>query len=51
MLIVRAMHRSISLGRERGIRINGIAPCPTRTAFMDVTAEALGESDIGVMAE
>lgn len=43
MLIVWAMHRSISLAQERGIRINCIAPCPTSTAFMDPTMEALGE--------
>jgi len=43
MLIVWAMHRSISLAEERGIRINCIGPCPTRTAFMDDAIAALGE--------
>jgi NAD(P)-dependent dehydrogenase (short-subunit alcohol dehydrogenase family) len=35
MLFVRAQHRSVSLGRTRGIRINCTGPCPTRTPFMD----------------
>jgi NAD(P)-dependent dehydrogenase (short-subunit alcohol dehydrogenase family) len=41
MLIVWSMFHAIELG-ERRIRINCIAPCPTSTAFMDVTQEALG---------
>ena len=43
MLIVYAMHRCITLGNERRIRINCTAPCPTRTAFMTPTVAALGE--------
>jgi len=43
MLIVWALHRSISLAEERRIRINCIAPCPTRTAFMDDAIASLGE--------
>jgi NAD(P)-dependent dehydrogenase (short-subunit alcohol dehydrogenase family) len=35
MLITWALHRSVSLGRERHIRINCTAPGPTTTAFMD----------------
>jgi NAD(P)-dependent dehydrogenase (short-subunit alcohol dehydrogenase family) len=35
MLITWAMHRSVSLGRERHIRINCTGPGPTNTAFMD----------------
>jgi NAD(P)-dependent dehydrogenase (short-subunit alcohol dehydrogenase family) len=42
MLIVWAMHHCIALGSERRIRINCIGPCPTSTAFMDVTIEAMG---------
>jgi NAD(P)-dependent dehydrogenase (short-subunit alcohol dehydrogenase family) len=42
MLIVWAMHRCVALGRERGIRINCIAPCPTDTAFIDDAVGALG---------
>jgi NAD(P)-dependent dehydrogenase (short-subunit alcohol dehydrogenase family) len=43
MLIVWAMNRCIALGRERRIRINCIAPCPTSTAFMDVILPAVGK--------
>ena len=43
MLIVYAMHRCVSLGNERRIRINCTAPCPTRTAFMTPTIAAMGE--------
>lgn len=35
MLTVYVQHRAITLGRERGIRINCTWPCPTGTAFMD----------------
>jgi NAD(P)-dependent dehydrogenase (short-subunit alcohol dehydrogenase family) len=42
MLIVWVQHRSITLGKERGIRINCTGPCPTRTPFMDETVKALG---------
>lgn len=35
MLFVWAQHRAASLGTARGIRINCIGPCPTRTPFMD----------------
>lgn len=42
MLIVWAMHAAIELGK-RHIRINCTAPCPTDTAFMGPTVEALGE--------
>lgn len=43
MLIVWAQHRAISLGQERGIRMNCIAPCPTSTAFMEQTVPAVGQ--------
>ena len=43
MLIVWALHGSINLGQERGIRVNCTAPCPTSTAFMDVTIPAVGK--------
>lgn len=43
MLIVYAMHRCVSLGNERRIRMNCTAPCPTRTAFMTPTIADLGE--------
>ncbi|MFT3928812.1 MAG: SDR family oxidoreductase [Spongiibacteraceae bacterium] len=35
MLTVWVQHRAISLGQERGIRINCTWPCPTGTAFME----------------
>lgn len=43
MLIVWVQHRAISLGRERGIRINCTAPCPTKTAFMEEAVKVLGQ--------
>jgi len=43
MLIVYAMHRAVSLGNERRIRINCTAPCPTRTAFMKPAMAELGQ--------
>jgi NAD(P)-dependent dehydrogenase (short-subunit alcohol dehydrogenase family) len=43
MLIIWAQHRAVSLGRERGIRINCTAPCPTKTAFMDETVKVMGQ--------
>jgi NAD(P)-dependent dehydrogenase (short-subunit alcohol dehydrogenase family) len=42
MLIVWAMHECVRLGEERRIRINCTAPCPTDTAFMKPTMEAIG---------
>ena len=35
MLAVWVQHAAVQLGNERRIRLNAIAPCPTRTAFMD----------------
>lgn len=35
MLTIWVQQRAISLGRERGVRINCTWPCPTSTAFMD----------------
>lgn len=43
MLIVWLQHAAVKLG-ERRIRINCIAPCPTSTAFMDVTVERVGRA-------
>ena len=43
MLVVYAMHRCVSLGNDRRIRINCTAPCPTRTAFMTEAVTKLGE--------
>lgn len=41
MLFVWAQHRSVSLGKTRGIRINCIAPGPTRTPFMAEMSQQL----------
>lgn len=41
MLFVWAQHRSVSLGQQRGIRINCTGPCPTRTPFMDEMGKKL----------
>src|SRR5262249_6789739 len=41
MLLVWTQHRSVSLGRTRGIRINCTGPCPTRTPFMDEMGKRL----------
>jgi NAD(P)-dependent dehydrogenase (short-subunit alcohol dehydrogenase family) len=43
MLIVWALHGCVRLGEERRIRINCTAPCPTDTAFMKPTMEAIGK--------
>jgi NAD(P)-dependent dehydrogenase (short-subunit alcohol dehydrogenase family) len=43
LLITWAMHRAVSLGEERRIRMNCIAPCPTNTAFMVPTIAQLGQ--------
>lgn len=41
MLAVWVQHAAVKLGLDRRIRLNAIAPCPTRTAFMDVQETAL----------
>jgi NAD(P)-dependent dehydrogenase (short-subunit alcohol dehydrogenase family) len=43
MLLVWVQHAAVRLGNERRIRFNAIAPCPTRTAFMDQTESVLGK--------
>lgn len=43
MLTVWVQHRAISLGRERGIRLNCTWPCPTGTAFIDGTSVSIGK--------
>lgn len=43
MLLVWVQRAAVQLGNDRRIRFNAIAPCPTRTAFMDQTEEALGK--------
>jgi NAD(P)-dependent dehydrogenase (short-subunit alcohol dehydrogenase family) len=41
MLAVWVQNAAVELGNTRRIRLNAIAPCPTRTAFMDVQESAL----------
>lgn len=43
MLAVWVQHAAVALGNARRIRLNAIAPCPTKTAFMDFQAEKLPE--------
>jgi NAD(P)-dependent dehydrogenase (short-subunit alcohol dehydrogenase family) len=43
MLIVWTMQEAVRLGRERGIRMNCIGPCPTSTAFMVATVADIGQ--------
>lgn len=43
MLIVWTHHAAVKLGLDRRIRLNAIAPCPTRTAFMDEQEKLLPE--------
>jgi len=42
MLAVWVQHAAIALGMERRIRLNCIAPCPTKTAFFDDVVKATG---------
>ncbi len=42
LLIVWAQQVAISLAQERRIRINGIAPCPVDTPFMESTGQNTG---------
>ena len=43
-LIVWVQRRAVSLGEERGIRINAIGPCPTATKFVEEASKELGDS-------
>ncbi len=42
-LIVWSLQQAYLLGRQRGIRVNCIAPCPTSTPFMVPTVEDIGQ--------
>jgi NAD(P)-dependent dehydrogenase (short-subunit alcohol dehydrogenase family) len=44
MLLVWVQRSAVQLGHDRRIRFNAIAPCPTRTAFMDQTEAARGQN-------
>ncbi len=43
MLLVWVQRAAVQLGHDRRIRFNAIAPCPTRTAFMEQTEAANGK--------
>ncbi len=43
MLVVWVQHAAVELGLKRRIRLNAIGPCPTRTAFMDMSADVFPE--------
>ena len=43
MLVVWVQHAAVQLGNERRIRLNAIGPCPTRTAFMEASAETISQ--------
>lgn len=43
MLVVWVQHAAVELGDERRIRFNAIGPCPTKTAFMEQSADVLSQ--------
>lgn len=46
MLVIWVQHAAIDLGQSRGIRLNAIGPCPTKTAFMEQSVDVLGQGFI-----
>ena len=42
-LFVWIQQLAVKVGQERGIRVNCISPCPTKTAFMDASEDVLGK--------
>ncbi|HEX7874672.1 MAG TPA: SDR family oxidoreductase [Sphingobium sp.] len=43
MLVVWVQHAAVRLGNERRIRFNATGPCPTKTAFMEQSADVLSQ--------
>ena len=43
MLVVWVQHAAVKLGNERRIRLNATGPCPTKTAFMEQSADVLSQ--------
>jgi NAD(P)-dependent dehydrogenase (short-subunit alcohol dehydrogenase family) len=41
MLVVWTQHAAVELGTSRRIRLNAIGPCPTSTAFMEMSKDVL----------
>lgn len=46
MLVVWVQNAAVALGNTRRIRLNAIGPCPTKTAFVDQSAEIMTEEFI-----
>jgi NAD(P)-dependent dehydrogenase (short-subunit alcohol dehydrogenase family) len=46
MLVVWAQNKAVELGNTRRIRLNAIAPCPTKTAFVDASKEIMTDDFI-----
>jgi NAD(P)-dependent dehydrogenase (short-subunit alcohol dehydrogenase family) len=46
MLVVWVQHAAIELGNTRRIRLNATGPCPTQTAFVDMSSEIITDEFI-----
>ncbi|MCB2073049.1 MAG: SDR family oxidoreductase [Novosphingobium sp.] len=46
MLVVWVQHAAVELGNTRRIRLNAIGPCPTKTAFADMSSEIMTDEFI-----
>jgi NAD(P)-dependent dehydrogenase (short-subunit alcohol dehydrogenase family) len=46
MLVVWVQHAAYELGNSRRIRLNAIGPCPTQTAFIDMSKEIITDEFI-----
>ncbi len=46
MLVVWVQNAAVELGNTRRIRLNAIGPCPTKTAFVDQSAEIMTDEFI-----
>ncbi len=46
MLVIWVQHAAVELGNTRRIRLNAIGPCPTQTAFVDMSSEIITDEFI-----
>ncbi len=46
MLVVWVQNAAVELGNTRRIRLNAIGPCPTKTAFVDMSSEIITDAFI-----
>jgi NAD(P)-dependent dehydrogenase (short-subunit alcohol dehydrogenase family) len=46
MLVVWVQHAAVELGNTRRIRLNATGPCPTQTAFVDMSSEIITDEFI-----